>query len=136
MSFYMILVLFQSHHKSRSIQKGSQRKSVTRSCDGGASYSRVSRVQHADHSKPTTVPLKRASRTTDKLQPLFGEPRVSQDNVNFSVSPGVTENDTPKKLATRASALTLESEDSEHQKYLAPKQQSDNGGDQFLPPIK
>ena len=54
----------------------------------------------------------------------------------MSVSPGVTEYEATKKLAARASALTLESEDSEHQKFLGQKQQNDSGGDQFLPPIK
>ena len=89
-----------------------------------------------DHSKPVTIPLKRTSRTTDKLQPLFGESRILQDNAIMSLSPGVTENEATKKLTARASALTLEGEDSEHQKCVGQKQQSDSGGDQFLPPIK
>ena len=118
------------------MQKGSQRKSVSRASDGGASLSRTTRALHVDHMKSTTVPLKRTSRITDRLHPLFGESRISQDSANVSVSPGVNDGEVTKKLASRASAMTIQSEGSEHSKQVGQRKQSDNGSDQFLPPIK
>ena len=128
--------IFQSHQKGRPVHKVSQRKSVSRSSEGGSSFSRVTRVQNVDSSKQTTIPLKRAARTTDKLQPLFGDQKPAQGSTNMPVSPGILENDSSKKLVNLTSGLTLESEDCGNQRHLGQKQQSDNGGDQFLPPIK
>jgi len=126
----------ESHQKGRPVHKVSQRKSVSRSSEGGSSFSRVTRVQNVDSSKQTTIPLKRAARTTDKLQPLFGDQKPAQGSTNMPVSPGILENDSSKKLVNLTSGLTLESEDCGNQRHLGQKQQSDNGGDQFLPPIK
>lgn len=122
---------YQTHQKSRSVQKGSQRKSVSRASDGGASLSRATRSNNAEHLKSTTVPLKRASKVTDRLHPLFGASRISQDSLHISASPSINDGEAMKKLASSATALSCE-----HSKQVGQRNESDNSSDQFLPPIK
>ena len=131
-----VAYIFQSHQKGRPVLKVSQRKSVSRSSEGGSSFSRVTKAQNVGNVEQTNVPLTRAAKTTEKLQPLFGDQKPSQSSTNMPVSPGILENDSSKKLVNLASALTLESEEYGSQKHLGAKQQSDIGGEQFLPPIK
>eukprot|EP00795_Rhopilema_esculentum_P008174 gene8174-14105_t len=125
----------ESHQKSRSVAKGSHRKSVSRASDGGASFSRSTRLHHIDHVKSTTVSLKSSSRVTDRLHPLLAnETRITQDN--YSCSPGVVESDVTRKLATRTAALTIQGDLHDNTNKVDQKKQNSESNEQFLPPIK
>ena len=130
----------QLHTRTRVAPKGTQRKSVSRTSDGSTAYTRTARTHHSDAVKATTVPLKRASRVTDRLHPLLAESRVSQDSTTILNSPAISESDASKRLASRTAALTLQSENGEValSKQVGQKQQNEAGNEQnqFLPPIK
>ena len=130
----------QLHTRTRIVPKGTQRKSVSRTNDGSTAYARTTRTHHSDAVKATTVPLKRASRVTDRLHPLLAESRVSQDSTTILNSPAISESDASKRLASRTAALTLQSEngDVSLSKQVGQKQQNEAGNEpnQFLPPIK